>query len=502
MKESIMEKFKKKLVDIYYFNSTISLLHWDQEVSMPQKGSEERSRVIGFLAGELHNKFISDDFSNLLMPLKKKLDIGKLNNEDACVVREVWREFSREKKLPLKFVKDLAETTSRAQMIWTEARKNNDFNLFLPELKKIIELKRKEAKLIGFNRTPYNALLDTYESYMDTEEIEMIFLELKNFLVPFIAKIKKSKVKINDNILKGNFPIEKQIEFNRFIAGKMGFDFDAGKLDISTHPFTTSFNPQDVRMTTRYKKDNLFYSINSTIHETGHALYEQGLLIDGFGSPLGDSISHGIHESQSRLWENIFGKSLLFWKYFYPKLQKNFLQHFRGIKLVDFYNAINVVKPSLIRVEADEVTYNLHIILRFEIEKGLIDGSIAVEDLPKIWNDKIKEYFGITVPSDSLGVLQDVHWSCGMIGYFPTYTLGNLYAAQFYETAKRDILNFEKEIKGGRFEHILIWLRKNIHIHGKLFSAEELVMNVTEEKLTSKYFIKYLEEKYSKIYKL
>lgn len=502
MKYSLMEKFRKELADLYYLSSAISVLHWDQEVSMPQNGSELRAKIIGTLAGELHDKFTSDNFLKLLMSLKKKLNAGNLSDDDACVVREIWREFSREKKLPLSFVKDLAETTSRAQLIWAEAREKNDFSLFLPELRKIIDLKRKEAKLVGYKGSPYNALLDIYEPYMNVDEIEMIFSELKTFLVPFIARIKKSKIKVNKNILKGDFSIEKQVEFNKYLAKKIGFDFGAGKLDISTHPFTIGFHPQDVRMTTRYKKDNLFYSINSTIHETGHALYEQGILMENFGSPLGESVSLGIHESQSRLWENILGRSEKFWQYFYPILQKEFTQHFRKIKLDDFFRAINVVSPSLIRTEADEVTYNLHIILRFEIEKDLIEGSIAVEDLPKIWNDKVKEYFGIKVPNDALGVLQDVHLSGGMIGYFPTYTLGNLYSAQFYKAAKRDILNLEKEIKNGQFGHILGWLRKNIHIHGKLFSAEELVEKVTGEKLTSKYFIDYIEKKYSEIYKL
>ena len=497
-----MEEFKKELMDIYYLSSAISVLHWDQEVSMPQKGNELRAKIIGSLAGELHNKFTSADFSKSLLALKKKLDSGKLNDEESCIVREVWREFSREKKLPLDFVKELAETTSRSQLIWAQAREKNDFKLFLPQLKKIIDLKRKEAELVGFKGSPYNALLDIFEPYTNVEEIEMVFSELKSFLIPFLAKIKKSKVKANRSVLKGDFPIEKQIELNKFIASKIGFDFEAGKLDVSTHPFSTGFHPQDVRMTTRYKKDDLFYAISSTIHETGHSLYEQGIPIENFGSPMGESISHGIHESQSRLWENILGKSEDFWQYFYPILQKRFPKHFGKIKLSDFYKAINIVSPSLIRTEADEVTYNLHIILRFEIEKDLIEGSIAAEDLPKIWNDKFKEYFGIKVSSDKSGVLQDVHWSGGMIGYFPTYTLGNLYAAQFYASAKRDILNLEKEIRKGQFGHILAWLRKNIHIHGKLFSADVLAEKVTGEKLASKYFIEYIEKKYSKIYNI
>lgn len=502
MKQSLMEKFRQELMDIHYLSSAISVLYWDQEVSMPKKGNELRAKIIGSLAGDLHNKFTAVNFSKMLAELKKKLDAGKLNDEESCIIREVWREFSREKKLPLGFVKELAETTSKSQMIWAQAREKNDFNLFLPELKKIVELKRRETKLVGYKGSPYNALLDIFEPYANVEEIGMVFLELKSFLIPFLAKIKKSKVKINRNILEGDFPIEKQVAFNKFVASKLGFDFEAGKLEVSTHPFSTAFHPQDVRMTTRYSKKDIFYSINSTIHETGHSLYEQGIPMENFGSPLGESISHGIHESQSRLWENMLGKSEIFWQYFYPQLQKEFPQHFRKMKLNDFFKAINNVSPSLVRTMADEVTYNLHIIMRFEIEKDLVEGSIAVEDLPQIWNDKVKEYFGIKVPNDKLGVLQDVHWACGLIGYFPSYTLGNLYAAQFYASAKRDILNLEKEVKKGQFGHILEWLRKNIHIHGKLFSADALVEKVTGEKLTSQYFIDYIKGKYSEIYNI
>jgi len=495
-----LEKLKEELSELYHLSSAVSVLHWDQEVYMPQKGSDLRAKTIAEMSGLIHNKFVSPQFGKLLRIAKKDSDDGKLSDSDSCIVKEVWREYSREKKLPLEFVKELAELESKAQGAWTEARKKSDFKMFLPYLKKIVEFKRREAELVGYKDSPYDALLDTYEPYATTKELSLVLEELKKFLVAFLLKIKKSKVKISDKILKGSFSVEKQIEINEAIAKKIGFNFDAGRLDVSAHPFTIHFHPDDVRMTTRYDEKDLFSSINSTIHETGHALYEQGLPAENFGTPLGESISLGIHESQSRMWENIIGKSREFWKYFYPKMQKEFSAHFSRISQEDFYKAINAVKPSLIRVEADEVTYNLHVIMRFEIEKDLIEGCIRVEDLPKIWNDKVKEYFGLKVPSDALGVLQDVHWSGGMIGYFPTYTLGNLYSAQFYNTAQKEILNLEREIRNGHFEHLLNWLRKNIHIHGKAFSAGELVEKVTGEKLNSQYFIDYIKEKYSAIY--
>jgi len=501
-KEELFEKFVEELEEMTHIKAAIAVLQWDQEVFMPKKGADMRAKTISNLIGILHKRFISKDFENLLFKIKKLADKGKLSDNESCIVREVWREFEREKKMPTEFVRELANVCSKAQSVWAEARRKSDFKMFLPYLKKIIELKRKEAKFAGFKKNPYDALLDIYEPYVTTEEISVIFDDLKKFLVPFLKKIKKSKIKINPNILKDNFPISKQIDFNKLVAEKIGFDFEAGRLDISAHPFSTNFNAQDARITTRYKKDNLIDSLSSTIHESGHAMYEQGILIENFGTPLGESASIGIHESQSRIWENIVGKGKNFWKFFYPIMQEKFPKPFSKIKFDDFYRAINCVKPSLVRVESDEVTYNLHIIMRFEIEKELIDGSIEAEDLPKIWNNKTKEYFGINVPNDAMGVLQDVHWSGGEFGYFPAYALGNLYSAQFYFAAKRDIENLEEKFSEGQFSQFREWLRENIHIHGKMYSTEELLKRITGEKLDSKYFIDYIKNKYSEIYNI
>jgi len=501
-KEELFEKFKEELEEMTHLKMAIAILDWDQQVFMPKKGAEMRAKTIANLIGILHEKFVAKDFENLLLKIKKLSDSKKLNDNEKCIFREVWREFSREKKMSVEFVRELAEVCSTAHNIWAEAKKKSDFSIFLPYLKKIVELKRKEAKFVGFKKNPYDALLDTYEPYMTTEEISVIFEDLKKFLVSFLKKIKKSKVKINPDILKGNFPIKKQIDLNRLVAEKIGFNFDAGRLDVSAHPFTTSFNAQDVRITTKYAMDDFLNSLSTTIHEAGHAMYEQGILMENFGTPLGESISLGIHESQSKIWENFVGKGKPFWKYFFPKLQKKFPHPFSQIKFDDFYEAINHVSPSFIRTDADEITYNLHIIMRFEIEKELIDGSIEAEDLPKIWNAKFQEYFGIKVPSDSLGVLQDVHWSGGLIGYFPTYALGNFYSAQFYQTAKKDIKDLEDKFSKGQFGQFREWLKANIHIHGKLYSANELVKKVTGENLNSKYFIDYIENKYSEIYNI
>jgi carboxypeptidase Taq len=426
----------------------------------------------------------------------------KLGPKEVCIVREVWREFERDKKLPTAFVEELARVCSKAQTAWEEAKKNSDFNSYLPHLKKIVELKRKEAEIVGYKDSPYDALIDVFEPGTTAKDLSIILDELKDFLIPFLRKIEKSKVKINPKMLKGKFDISRQFEFQKSIIEKIGYKFESGRLDTSVHPFSIGFSPEDVRITTRYSEENLVDSFLSTVHEAGHALYEQGILAENFGTPMGESISLGIHESQSKTWENIIGRSKFFWKYFYPELKKIFPKPFSKIKLDDFYRAINAVEPSLIRIESDELTYNLHIILRFEIEKELVEGSIACEDLPKIWADKMKSYLGVDVPNDAKGVLQDVHWAHGSIGYFPTYILGNLYASQFFQQAKKNIPELESKISKGNFRELREWLNKKIHIHGKLYSAEKLVQKVTGEKLTSKYFVDYIRDKYSKIYKI
>jgi len=497
-----VEKLKERIVEISHLASISGLLSWDQEVMMPRKAIDARAASAAHLAGIIHKKFIDIDFDGALTNLKKQLDKGKLDDKERAIVAETWKEFEREIKLPESFVRELAEITSKAQSVWAEAREKNNFLLFLPYLSEIVKLKRKEAKLVGYKNHPYDALIDVYEPGMTTDDAAKILNDLKDFLIPFVKKISLSKQKINSKILEGNFPIEKQIKFNKFIAGKIGFDFETGRIDESVHPFTMGLHPYDTRLTTRYKKNNIFYSIGSTVHEAGHGIYEQGLPVEHFGTPLSESISLGAHESQSRLWENNIGKSREFWKYFYPKIKKEFPLPFNKISLDELYKTINKISPSLIRTEADEISYNLHIILRFEIEKEMIEGSIDLKDLPQIWNFKVKEYFGIKVPSDSLGVLQDVHWSCGLIGYFPTYAIGNLYAAQFYSVMEKQIKDIKNKISKGDFLEIKNWLNKNIHTHGKLYSAGDLVKKVTGEPLNSDYFIKYIENKYKEIYRV
>lgn len=494
---SLYQQFSAALRELYYLKSVLALLDWDQQVNMPEKGAVRRAETAACLAGLLHDKFTSREFVFLLRAVKMLASQGKLDERQRAVVREVNREYMREKKLPTLFVRELAQLTSEAHLVWARARQENKFRLFLPYLERIIDLKRREAAYVGHKETPYDALLDIYEPGTKTSEVAAVFSELKEFLIPFLSQIKGAKVGTNPKVLHGNFPQAKQEEIGRLFAEKLGFDPKAGRIDQAVHPFATGFHPEDVRITTRFDTNNLLYSLMSIVHEVGHALYEQGLPAENFGTPLAESISLGIHESQSRVWENQVGRSLPFWQYFYPLLRRAFREPFAKIKLEDFYSALNTVKPSLIRTEADEVTYNLHIILRFELEKALIEGEIEARELPRIWKKKMKEYLGVDPLTDREGVLQDVHWSAGLFGYFPTYALGNLYAAQFFAAAKKQIPDLEKQFTRGQFKKFHAWLKENIHIHGKLYSADQLCRKVSGEKLDPSYFTRYLTQKYS-----
>ena len=321
MKNKDIEELKKRLKEVSHLAVAHHLLHWDQEVNMPPKGSNIRAASIAELSGVIHNKFISIDYDGLLTKLNNKVKSKKIRGKEAVIVSDTWRSYERERKLPEEFVKEIAETTSKSQGVWAEARKKNDFKMFLPWLSKIIKLKRKEAQYIGFKRSPYDALIDTFEPGMTAKEASLILNDLKDFLVPFLKKIKNTKIKLNKSKTKGKFPLDKQMEFNYFVAKSIGYDLDSGRIDTSTHPFTSGSHPHDIRITTRYRGNDILHSLGSTIHEAGHAIYEQGLPVEHFGNPLAEAVSLGIHESQSRMWENQIGKSLEFWKHFYPQLR-------------------------------------------------------------------------------------------------------------------------------------------------------------------------------------
>ncbi len=485
----------QRLAELSHLNSALAVLQWDQEVHMPVKAAEARAKTISYLSVQAHEKLLELNTGELLSQLYQGLDTQSKTKE-SIVIRETWRAYDRERTLPTAFVEELSELCSVAQGAWAEARRKEDFSLFLPHLKRIIQLKRQEAEYIGYKTTPYDALLDAYEPGLTTAQVSQIVNELKEWLPALVRRLTALSKEMNPEIAQGTFPLNEQEVFNQFIVQKVGFDREAGRLDTSTHPFTTSFHPTDVRLTTRYRENDLLYAIGSTIHEMGHGLYEQGLPVEHYGTPLGETVSLGIHESQSRLWENHVGKGRSFWEYLYPEIQTRFPEPFAKIPLEVFLDILNRVTPSFIRTESDEVTYNLHIMVRFELEKDLIEGALAVEDLPRAWNKKIQDYLGIEVPNDRLGVLQDVHWSMGAFGYFPTYTLGNLYAAQLYQAAQQQVPKMEERIKQGDFSGLRDWLRTNVYQRGKWFTADELVRETTGESLNTVHFKRYILGKY------
>lgn len=498
-----------QLVEIQHLTSAASLLSWDQETYMPAGGGHARAEQIATLQTLAHDRFVAPDVERALSQWVDPTTgeavetPGDAWDESArALLREVWRDFSRAKKLPSDFVKRLSRESSLAQQVWVEARKKSDYSMFVPHLKTIVSLKKEEAEYLGYQGTPYNALLDTYEPRATVAQLQPMFAALKARLVPLLNRVMTSSVKIDDEMLFLRYDTTRQMDFGRLVLTAMGYDFERGRLDLSAHPFTTSFHPTDVRVTTRVYEQELPACLFSCIHEGGHGLYDQGLDPARYGTPLGEALSLGIHESQSRLWENSVGRSRPFWRCFYPMLQQMFPEQLGTVDQDRFYTAINRAKPTLIRVEADELTYNLHIMVRFEIEQDVIEGRTRVEELPAVWNDKVNSYLGIVPPNDANGVLQDVHWSLGAFGYFPTYTLGNLYAAQLYDQVQKEISNLDAEIEAGRLTLLTKWLNQKIHRWGRMFTAEHLMQRVTGRPLSPEPFLTYLEKKYVELYGL
>lgn len=491
------EDYKNHCSKIADIANSIALLNWDQEVMMPKKGAKRRAQQIATLAGIHHELGTEKDFGNLLTILNK----SKLSDEESRNVAETLKEFNRNKKYTTEFVQTMSKTVSEAFNAWQEAKDKSDFSLFAPSLKKLVDLKRQECEIIGYKNHPYDAQLDIYEPNSNVEDLDILFNDVRNQLVPFVKEIAQAPQN-DDQLFYQDFEIDQQLKFTEELLTQMGYDFDAGRQDLSTHPFSTNFSAKDVRVTTRVSKTDLSEIMWSSIHEGGHALYEQGIKDKNYGLPAGSYLSLGIHESQSRLYENNVGRSLGYWKYNFKTLQSYFPEQLNDYTAKDYYQAMNIVKPSFIRTNADELTYHFHVLIRYEIEKELISGDIEVEDLPAVWNAKYKEYLNIDVPNDEEGVLQDIHWSHGSFGYFPTYSIGSFYAAQFFATAKKEIPNLEEQIENGDLKPLLDFLRKEIHQNGRLFASDELCLKITGEKLNFKYFMDYAKTKYSKLYNL
>lgn len=490
--------FAKKIA---LLSSTEALLSWDMETYMPKLGAEYRSDQVALLATLIHEKKSSKKFSSLLNSCidvqSGDYKISDLDEDQKAALREWRKDFQKTIKLPKKFVEKFAKTTSTAINVWAQAKKQNDFQLFLPHLEKIVQLNIQKASLLGFDEDPYDALLDLFEPEMKVKKLDPIFFNLKNFLIQLLQKI-QSKAQVNDSFLNDDYPADLQIKIGKKLFSLLQIDENNCRLDLSVHPFSTSIGPKDVRMTSRIQKD-LMSNLFSILHESGHSIYDMQLPKEYYGSPLSEAVSLGIHESQSRTWETLIGKSKSFCSLLLPIL-KEFCNNLKNISINDFYRAINKVSPSFIRVEADEITYPLHIIVRYEIEKDLINKRIKAKDVPHFWNEKMEKYLTIKPKNDAEGALQDIHWSMGSIGYFPTYALGNIYAAHFFEGLKRDLPNYQQIIERGEFNIIKKWLFENIHRFGRKYSGEQLALRVTKEPLSEKAYTRYLNEKYSVIY--
>ena len=495
---------KSRLLEIQHLKDAAALLSWDQETYMPAGGGQTRAEQLATLQTLAHAKFVSSEIEDLLLehvdPATGFAKDNGLDDASRALVRETWRDFSRAKKLPSDFVNRLERECSLAQQVWTEARQRDDFMHFLPNLQTVVALKFEEVDYLGYDDSPYDALLDTYEPGATTAQLQPLFATLRHELLELLQHVREAASPPDDQVLFQTYDEQQQLAFGKLVLHSMGYDFNRGRLDLSAHPFTTSFHPTDVRVTTRVFEKDLPSCLFSCIHEGGHGLYDQGLPQEHYGTPLGESISLGMHESQSRLWENNVGRSKAFWKHFFPLLRQYFPAQLGMVSLDTFHAALNTVKPSLIRVEADEVTYNLHIMVRFEIELALIEKQVQVKDLPDLWREKMREYLGVVPERNAEGVLQDVHWSLGALGYFPTYTLGNLYASMFFQQACQDIPALETDIQRGNLLSLKTWLNRNIHQCGRQYSPPELLHRVTGRSLSVEPFLSYLRTKIGDIY--
>lgn len=483
-------------------NSCSSVLGWDRETYMPRGGNEHRANQMSLLAGLAHQWATADRIGELLSELEESV-VPQSDTHEAVNIREARRSYDRATKLPQKLVEELSRVTSLAQQAWVDSRKADDFSVFQPWLEQIIALKREQAEAIGYgDGVPYDALLDEYEPGTTTADVQNAFTPLRNELVSLVAAIKNSGVELPAEILTRQYPVDAQRQFGLSAAKAIGFDFDTGRLDVTAHPFCCDVGPGDCRLTTRYDEKHFPGAFFGTLHEAGHGIYEQGLNHEAFGLGMGQAVSLGIHESQSRLWENFVGRSREFWNHFYSSAQTTFPDSLGKTSIDDFYAAINDVRPSLIRVEADEVTYNLHIMLRFELEQEMIAGSLDAQDVPTAWNERFESFFGIVPPSDADGCLQDVHWSAGLFGYFPTYALGNMYAAHFFNAADRELGGLHEMFAKGEFLPLKEWLNKNVHLRGKQFAPTQLVQEVASESLSHGPLVAHLRSKFEPLYKL
>ena len=496
-----LNQLKELLGEVSDIGRAASVLDWDQQVNMPPMGGEARGQQLATLGKIAQEKFTSDEVGRLIEEVKQEFAGADPASDEASMIRVAARNYDKSKRVPPAFVAEQAIVSSKAFEAWVEARAKSDFSIFRPHLEKVVELVQKYISFFPPADHPYDTLLDDYEPGMKTQEVKDIFDALRPKQVKLIKAIASSR-QVRDDFLHKKYNEQKMWSFGETIITQFGYDWKRGRQDRAPHPFETTFSVNDVRITTRFEADNPMATLFSTMHESGHAMYEQGVNPAYERTSLAGGTSLAIHESQSRMWENLVGRSLPFWEHFFPALKKTFPSQLDGVSVKSFYKAINKVEPSLIRVNADEATYNLHIMLRLELEIAMVEGKVAIKDLPDLWNTKMQEYLGITPPNDARGVLQDIHWSGGMIGYFSTYALGNLVSAQLWEKINKDIKDLDEQTRKGKFDDLLGWLREKVHKHGHKYDPQDLVQKVTGSKITPEPYVRYLTKKYSEIYGL
>jgi len=500
MPASAYSKLHARFREAALFRSAAGLLAWDQETFLPAEGVAWRADQLACLSGHLHRLTTSTEIGEWLAEADAELgtpppDAPAADTAAATNLRGWQRAYSKETKLPVSLVEEWSRTTSLAQNVWAEARKKSDFPLFQPHLEKLVDLARRKADAWGWQTCRYDALLDDYEPGARSAHLTAVFDELSPHLAALVGPACEKAARFPKELLAGNYPVPAQQAFNREVAEAVGFDFSAGRIDTTTHPFCTGLGPRDTRLTTRYDEQDFTSSLYGVLHEAGHGLYDQGLNPQEWGQPAGEACSLGIHESQSRLWENHVGGSLAFWNHWLPRAAHHF-PHLARLTPEQVAGAVSQVRPSFIRVEADEVTYDLHIILRFELERALIEGDLAVADVPAAWNEKFRSLLGLAVPDDARGCLQDVHWSFGLFGYFATYTLGNLNAAQLMHQARQSVAGLDPSLAGGHYAPLLAWLRTNIHAHGQRWDGPELMRQATGQPTQAGYFLDHLRTKF------
>ena len=499
--EEKLNQLKTILAEVADLNNAASVLGWDQHTHMPPGGAEARGNQLATLGRIAHIKFTDSQVGKLLDALRKEIASLDPDSDEVRLIKVTMRDYEKATRVPPEFVAEMAQVTTMAHEAWVEARQKSDFSIFRLHLEKIVAMVKKYISFFPPADHPYDVLLDLFEPGMKTANVKAIFDILLPRQVELIKAI-TSRPQVDDSFLTRNYDEKKQWDFGVDAITKFGYDWKRGRQDKSPHPFTTSFSVNDVRITTRFEPNSGAAALFSTMHEAGHAMYDQGVNPAYERISLGGGASFAIHESQSRMWENLVGRSLPFWEHFYPRLQEFFPEHLGRVSLEQFYQGINKVEPSLIRVEADEATYNLHIMLRLEIEIALIEEKLAVKDLPEVWTAKMKEYLGLAPPDDAKGVLQDIHWSMGSIGYFSTYALGNLISVQLWEKINRDIPDLPDQIRRGKFDTLLGWLRENVHKYGRKYEPQELVQKVAGSKIDPNPYLRYLNTKYSQIYGL